>query len=132
MNWTELLCRIWLSGVILTLTLAAHSGFAQEQSATIAAPGLASEGQKIFLTRCFVCHGVNGNGKGPSATGLGADPRNFTDPNWQKSVTDSRIETVIKHGGQAIGESAAMPANTDLSDSQVTALLQFIRSLGHG
>ena len=131
MNWTRLLCSIWLGTVALALVVAGHVSFAQEKSMPAPA-GLAPEGQKIFLTRCFVCHGVNGDGKGPSAAGLGADPRNFTDPGWQKSVTDSRIETVIKHGGQAVGESSAMPANSDLSDNQVTALLQFIRSLGHG
>lgn len=129
MAWILPLCSVW--SVALTWILTEYPGLAQEQSTPSPLADLASEGQKIFLTRCFVCHGVNGNGKGPSAAGLGADPRNFTDPNWQKSVTDSRIETVIKRGGQAIGESAAMPANSDLNDAQVAALLQFIRSLGH-
>lgn len=126
MPWNLPLCSIGLGAAALIWC----PGLAQGQNATSPQPGLASEGQKIFLTRCFVCHGVNGNGKGPSAAGLGADPRNFTDPNWQRSVTDRQIETVIKYGGQAIGESSAMPANSDLSDAQVASLLQFIRSLG--
>jgi mono/diheme cytochrome c family protein len=132
MNWNKLLCLSCIGALALTWILAGHGAVAQEQTATAEGPGFVSEGQKIFLTRCFVCHGVNGNGKGPSSAGLGADPRNFTDPNWQKSVTDDRIETVIRHGGQAIGESAAMPANSDLSDAQVASLIQFIRSLRHG
>ena len=124
------LCSIGLSAAALAWTLVWAPGLAYGQDASSAQPGFASEGRKIFLTRCFVCHGINGNGKGPSAAGLGADPRNFTDPDWQKSVTDSRIETVIKYGGQAIGQSSAMPANSDLSDAQVASLLQFIRNLG--
>ena len=130
MAWNLPLRSIGLSAAALVWALGGGSGLADGQNASSTQPEFASEGRKIFLTRCFVCHGVNGNGKGPSAAGLGADPRNFTDPDWQKSVTDSRIETVIKYGGQAIGESSAMPANSDLSDAQVASLLQFIRSLG--
>jgi mono/diheme cytochrome c family protein len=129
MAWNIPLCSIELSAAALAWTLVWAPGLAYGQDATSTQPGIPSDGRKIFLTRCFVCHGVNGNGKGPSAAGLGADPRNFTDPDWQKSVTDSRIETVIKYGGQAIGESSAMPANSDLSDAQVASLLQFIRNL---
>ena len=130
MAWNLPLCSIGLSAVALAWILAWAPGLADGQDATSTQPEFASQGRQIFLSRCFVCHGVNGDGKGPSAAGLGADPRNFTDPNWQKSVTDSRIEAVIKHGGQAIGESSAMPANSDLSDAQVASLLQFIRNLG--
>jgi mono/diheme cytochrome c family protein len=96
---------------------------------TIAAQEPSVEGQKIFRARCFVCHGLNGDGRGPSATSLGADPRNFTDPAWQKQASDERILQVIRSGGVAIGESAAMPPNPDLSDAQVRALLQYIRGL---
>jgi mono/diheme cytochrome c family protein len=88
-----------------------------------------TEGSKIFRTRCFVCHGLDGSGHGPSSTNLGADPRNFTDPDWQARTTDDRITQAIRGGGPSIGESAAMPPNPDLSASQVRALLEFIRSL---
>ncbi|HEY0794121.1 MAG TPA: c-type cytochrome [Chthoniobacterales bacterium] len=91
-------------------------------------PG-AALGQKIFLSRCFVCHGTNGNGQGPAATGLGANPRDFTDPAWQRSATDDRIRKVIRKGGEAVGENAAMPPNPDLQNDQVEGLLAFIRSL---
>ena len=130
MAWKVPICLIELSAAALAWALVWGPGPAYGQKAPSPQPGSASEGRKIFLTRCFVCHGVNGNGKGPSAAGLGADPRDFTDPNWQKGVTDSQIETVIRYGGQAIGQSSAMPANSDLSESQVASLLQFIRNLG--
>jgi mono/diheme cytochrome c family protein len=88
-----------------------------------------AQGQKIFLSRCFVCHGTNGDGQGPAATGLGANPRDFTDPAWQRSTTDDRIRKVIREGGEAVGENAAMPPNPDLQTNQVEGLLAFIRSL---
>ena len=42
------------------------------------------DGQKLFETRCFVCHGRGGKGDGPSATGLAEKPQDLTDPNWQR------------------------------------------------
>ncbi len=95
---------------------------------SVAQPSV-SEGSKIFQTRCFVCHGIDGRGHGPAAIGLGADPRDFTDPEWQARTTDQRITEVIRGGGPAVGESAAMAPNPDLSADQVQALVKYIRSL---
>jgi mono/diheme cytochrome c family protein len=87
-------------------------------------------GRKIFQTRCFVCHGREGKGDGPAATGLGANPRNFTDPAWQNSITDDRLRQVIKGGGGAAGESSAMPPNSDLTSEQLESIIRYIRSFG--
>ena len=89
-----------------------------------------SEGKKLFETRCFVCHGREGKGDGPSATGLAEKPQDLTDPNWQKSNTDDLIGTVIKEGGAAIGKTGAMPPNPDLTKEQIQSLVAFVRSLG--
>jgi mono/diheme cytochrome c family protein len=86
-------------------------------------------GYKIFQTRCFVCHGRDGKGDGPAATGLGANPRNFTDPTWQKSVSDDRMKQVIKGGGAAVDENPAMTPNPDLTPDQVDSIVKYIRSL---
>jgi mono/diheme cytochrome c family protein len=89
-----------------------------------------SEGKKLFETRCFVCHGRDGKGDGPSATGLAEKPQDLTDPNWQKSDSDDLIRIVIKQGGVAIGKTGAMPPNPDLSQEQIQSLVAFVRSLG--
>jgi mono/diheme cytochrome c family protein len=88
-----------------------------------------AEGKKLFETRCFVCHGRDGKGDGPSASGLAEKPQDLTDPNWQKSNTDDLIGIVIKQGGVAIGKTGAMPPNPDLNQNQVSALTAYIRSL---
>ena len=88
-----------------------------------------SDGQRIFQTRCFVCHGRDGKGDGPSATGLAEKPQDLTDPNWQKSNTDDLIGVVIKEGGVAIGKTGAMPPNPDLNKEQIQSLVAFVRSL---
>jgi mono/diheme cytochrome c family protein len=125
----------WLAGlgVVVSLGNLVWSSGAPAQTAGQEAPNgqdaLRLQGQKLFETRCFVCHGRDGKGDGPAATGLGANPRNFTDPQWQQATPDAKIRKVIKQGGQSVGESSAMAPNADLSDAQVDALTAFLRSL---
>lgn len=125
----------WLAGlgVVLSLGGLVWSVGAPAQTAGQGAPdgqeALRLQGQKLFETRCFVCHGREGKGDGPAATGLGANPRNFTDPQWQQATPDAKIRKVIKQGGPSVGESSAMPPNADLNDAQVDALTVFLRSL---
>ena len=89
-----------------------------------------ADGQKVFQTRCFVCHGRDGKGDGPSAAGLAEKPQDLTDANWQRSASDDRIRSVIQGGGPAIGKTGAMPPNPDLSQEQIQGLVAFVRSLG--
>ncbi len=44
-------------------------------------------------------------------------------------TADDRIRTVIQGGGVAIGKSAAMPPNPDLTQEQIQGLVSFVRSL---
>lgn len=84
-----------------------------------------------FETLCATCHGKTGAGDGPASAGLNPKPRNFQDPEWQRSVTDKHIETIIVKGGAAVGKSPAMPSNPDLNDKPgvVAALREHVRSL---
>jgi mono/diheme cytochrome c family protein len=96
---------------------------------TVALPG-GSEAQKIFLTRCIVCHGRTGHGDGPGAAALTVKPRNYTDGNWQRAVTDEQIETIIVKGGAVVGKDPGMPANPDLKTKPdvVADLRKIVRS----
>ena len=86
-------------------------------------------GETIFQTRCFVCHGRQGKGDGPASAGLGATVRDLTTPSWQESASDETIQSVIRNGAQAVGGSAAMAPNRDLSDAQIQSLVRYIRGL---
>jgi mono/diheme cytochrome c family protein len=96
-----------------------------------AASAARKEAQLIFSTRCFPCHGATGAGNGTASAGLVPQPRNFMDPDWQKSVTDAHIEQIILYGGAAVGRSPTMPGNPDLHSKPavVTALREYVRSL---
>jgi len=86
-------------------------------------------GQRIFQTRCFVCHGRDGRGSGPASQGLPQKPQDLTDPTWQRNVTDDQIRSVIQAGGAIVGKSGAMPPNPDLSSDDLNALVAYVRQL---
>ena len=90
------------------------------------------EAEEIFQTRCAVCHGKTGKGDGPGSAGLNPKPRDYSSPEWQKSVTDEHISKIIVGGGTAVGLSALMPPNPDLVDKPevVEALVVVVRNLG--
>jgi len=90
------------------------------------------DGQKVFQTRCFVCHGRNGKGDGPSSSGLAEKPQDLTDPNWQRTTSDDQLHKVIQGGGVAIGRSGAMPPNPDLTEAQIAGVITYVRSLSSG
>jgi mono/diheme cytochrome c family protein len=85
----------------------------------------------MFGDRCAVCHGPNGDGKGPGAANLNPKPIDFRDRKWQRSVTNEKITKAIVYGGPAVGLSSSMAANPDLEaqPSVVAALVAHIRSL---
>jgi cytochrome c553 len=86
----------------------------------------------LFSDRCAVCHGPNGDGKGPGSENLNPKPRDFRNRKWQRSVSDGEITKAIVYGGPAVGLSSAMAANPDLEaqPSVVAALVEHIRDLG--
>ena len=99
------------------------------QTSDLATAAASHAGETIFQTRCFVCHGRGGKGDGPASTNLGASVRDLTNPAWQNSTSDETIGNVIRNGATAIGGTAAMAPNPDLSDAQIQSLTLYIRSL---
>jgi mono/diheme cytochrome c family protein len=89
---------------------------AKPESGPRAPVAQASEAQRMFMTVCATCHGADGSGNGPAAESLTPKPRNYTDPEWQASVTDADIKKIILEGGQANGKSPMMPAQMQLKD----------------
>jgi mono/diheme cytochrome c family protein len=97
--------------------------------ATVGRADSSATGEKIFQSRCFVCHGRDGKGSGPASQGLTQKPQDLTDPSWQRGVTDQQIKNVIRAGGAIMGKSGAMPPNPDLSDADLNSLLSYVRHL---
>ena len=106
---------------------------APRAAAAPAVPKVSAQEQarQIFSTRCFVCHGPEGQGDGPGSKSLVPPPRNFQDAAWQASVSDQHIEQIIQYGGAAVGKSPTMPSNPDLMSKAevVAALREHVRGL---
>jgi mono/diheme cytochrome c family protein len=96
------------------------------------APEAVAEAGTLYDSRCALCHGAGGKGDGIAAAGLSPAPRDLTSAEWQASVTNDYIESIIKFGGGAVGKSAVMPPNPDLQakDGVVKALRAKVRSFG--
>jgi mono/diheme cytochrome c family protein len=101
-------------------------------AADAVAPEVAAEAKTIYDARCALCHGATGKGDGVAAAGLSPQPRDLTSAEWQTSVTDEYVETIIKFGGSAVGKSAVMPPNPDLQakDDIVKGLRALVRGFG--
>ena len=87
------------------------------------------QAQQMFATVCATCHGADGTGNGPASQSLDPKPRNYTDAEWQATVTDDELRAIIIKGGQGVGKSAMMPGNPHLETQPevVDGLVQIIR-----
>ncbi|MCC6544817.1 MAG: cytochrome c [Nitrospirae bacterium] len=80
--------------------------------------------------RCILCHGASGDGKG--LAGILPDsqpsPRNFRNPEWQKTRTDGELKWVITFGvpgSLMLGHRAEMA-----NDEEIWQVIHYIRSFG--
>ncbi len=80
------------------------------------------DAKALFTSECATCHGKDGQAKTFKAKFNHA--RNLTDAKWQAEATDERLYNSIRNG------KGKMPAfGKKLSDSQINALVAFVRTL---
>jgi mono/diheme cytochrome c family protein len=100
-------------------------------------PEILKEGKEIFLGRgtCFQCHGPEGKGDGGAAKVLPIQPRNFTNPKFNKVRTPGEMMWVLKNG--SMGQSGKVPGTgmlpivgQFLSEEDGWKVLLYERSLG--
>ncbi|MEY4766266.1 MAG: hypothetical protein RI907_2939 [Pseudomonadota bacterium] len=84
------------------------------------------EGEAIFKTRCFVCHGVNADGKSDLARIMRPPPANLR----ASRLTDEERATIVRKGGAAVGRSSNMPVwEQELNEHELLAVLSYVRSI---
>ena len=82
-------------------------------------------GKNIFQTTCISCHGTDGRGDGPVATGLNPSPRNFTSKEgWVNGPKLTSIYETLQEGIKG----SAMVAYQQFSPTEKFALAHYIRS----
>jgi mono/diheme cytochrome c family protein len=85
-------------------------------------------GRALYKANCVACHGETGKGDGPGAGVLKPPPRDHTDRAYMSTLTDKQIADVIKMGG-AIKGKPLMPSHPQFKESDLAALVAYIRSL---
>ncbi|MDH3224459.1 MAG: cytochrome c [Gemmatimonadota bacterium] len=83
----------------------------------------ADRGRTSFLRHCAICHGSQGDGRGPRAGSVSGTPRDFTNPVWREGKTSEDIFGVISNGLTG----TAMPAwAASLSSSERWDLVAYV------
>lgn len=88
-----------------------------EKTVTMADAAGIAEGQKIFQTNCFACHGAKGEG--------GVGP-NLTDNYWLHGGTINDVFKTIKYG---VPEKGMQAWEKTYSPSQIRDLASYVKSL---
>ncbi|MBI4878367.1 MAG: c-type cytochrome [Planctomycetes bacterium] len=110
--------------LLLLLVLACDQG-----GGVVITDGDRRSARSHFDEYCSTCHGEGGKGDGPAGIGLKPRPRNWTDREWQESVSDRRIRDVIREGGVPAGLSAEMKPNVEFAEEPgvIAALAEIVR-----
>ncbi len=88
-----------------------------------------SQGKRLFVQYCAICHGEGGKGDGQNASNLNPPPSDMT---MSKGGRDAAyIRKVIAEGSAAIGRSPLSPPwGHSLSQQQIDDLVAYCESLG--
>jgi mono/diheme cytochrome c family protein len=86
--------------------------------------GDAAAGEKVYLSSCWTCHGLAGDGKGPAAAGMKPPPTDFTQAAALKEKSSGEIYDAILKGKPA---SAMYPQ--PLEPQSVVNVAAYLRTL---
>jgi len=116
-------------GVLFGALLSAVPSPAQEKPPVprlkpISMNGDARDGEKVYLDRCWACHGLAGDGKGPASAGMNPPPADFTLPDIFKGKPDAVLLDAILKGRPGTSMYAQ-----DLIPQSAVDLVAFLRTL---
>lgn len=83
-------------------------------------------GQAVFKTRCILCHGTQGDGKGRASHLYNPPPADLT----RSDKNDQYKELIITLGGEAMGRSPSMPVwGQQLTPQEIKDIVVYLRAL---
>lgn len=96
------------------------------------------EGRKIYLKRCYFCHGEKGDSNGPVADYLDPRPRDFTKGLFKfrftatgELPTDEDLFRIISRGVLGTAMTGWGEGNFRLSDKEIWQLVYFIKTFNN-
>lgn len=84
-----------------------------------------SNGKKIYLKKCSICHGEKADGKGPSAESFEVPPWSFTDDTID-DISDGYLFQKIKNGGIWF---EMPPFGLIFNNDEIWDIINFLRSI---
>jgi mono/diheme cytochrome c family protein len=82
-----------------------------------------NEEETLFHNVCARCHGQDGTGGPPDPLG-NPGPKNFTDPVFQRSMTDAQLRSAIENGNRGMPAFGAV-----LTKAQIDLMIKHVRGL---
>jgi len=83
----------------------------------------ATEGSKIYAAYCSVCHGDSGRGALWATAGLSPKPADFTNPQFQASMTRDHLIQSVSYGRP---ETAMTGWKKRLTDPQIETVVDYV------
>lgn len=87
--------------------------------------GLAADGKMLYTINCASCHGNDGTGDGPRATGLNPPPRNYKTDTFKFGTDVFNIHNTIVQGSPG----TSMPSFALLPEKDIWAMVHYVRTL---
>ncbi len=81
-----------------------------------------AQGAQVYRSRCALCHGRAGDGRGAGAAGLTPRPADFTRPELWARATPDALATTVRQGRPG----TPMPPFADLSDDDLQAVVAYL------
>lgn len=86
--------------------------------------------EQIYLSKCAICHGENGNADGFNASYLATLPTKHADGNYMAKRPDGTLFDGVFAGGYILNKSHLMPAwGNAISKDEIQGLVTYMRSL---
>lgn len=89
------------------------------------------QGRDIYNATCFVCHGQNGDGKGPATKNFpDPQPRDFTSPDFVIEGREAEIARIISIGAEAAfhGSSYMVDWGSRLTPQQIQDVVEYLKT----
>ena len=85
-----------------------------------------NKGMALYRGHCAACHGIDGGGSGPKASGMNPAPTNLRNRALMNAMQDSQLERAILAGKPG---TAMKGYGTVMNPQDVGALIKYLRSL---
>ena len=87
------------------------------------------QGKNLYTKYCSVCHGMEGKGDGFNSFSLDPRPRDLSNGQYMKMLTDERVIETIREGGRGVNRSPLMPTwGGRLTKDELMYVVAYVRT----